>query len=188
MLAAGSGRRMGGPKAELVVDGQRLLDRALLTLTDGGCEPVLAVVRPETRPPGEPGTPVRLVVNTDAARGQRSSLAVAVAAAAAAGPDIDALAVLLVDLPGVGAPAVRKTIQGWRPERITVASYRGRRGHPVVMGLADWERALVLAGPDEGARALLAEAADRVDEIEVDGDPLDLDIPADVARWHAAQT
>ncbi|MDT4919050.1 MAG: hypothetical protein QOH89_3750, partial [Pseudonocardiales bacterium] len=44
MLAAGAGARMGGPKAELVVGGVRLLDRAVETAREAGCDLVLAVV------------------------------------------------------------------------------------------------------------------------------------------------
>ncbi|MDT4942930.1 MAG: hypothetical protein QOJ34_3019, partial [Pseudonocardiales bacterium] len=36
---------------------------------------------------------------------------------------------------------------------------------------------------DEGARALLAARPDLVDEVDVPGDPTDLDTPADLARW-----
>lgn len=180
VLAAGSGRRMGTPKADLVVDGVRLLDRAVAALRDGGCDPILAVVRASSAGAGRsPADAVLEVVNPDPGRGQLSSLALAVAAA---GP-VAALAVLLVDAPGVGADAVRATVDGWRPGRIAAASYRGRRGHPIVMAITDWELALGLAGPDEGARALLAVAADRVDDIAVEGDPTDLDTPDDLARW-----
>lgn len=186
VLAAGAGRRMGSAKADLVVDGTRLLDRAVAALRAGGCDPILAVVRARTAPARVSPTGVALeIVNPDPARGQRSSLALAVAGAAGAfaGDPTAALAVLLVDAPGVGADAVRATIAAWRPGRIAAACYRGRRGHPIVMAVADWELALDLAGPDEGARALLAVAADRVDEIAVEGDPTDLDTPEDLVRW-----
>jgi CTP:molybdopterin cytidylyltransferase MocA len=175
VLAAGSGTRMGAPKAELVVDGQRLLDRAVGTLRAAGCDPVIAVVRA--------GTPAvadaHAVLNPDPSRGQRSSLELAVAA----GESADAIAVVLVDVPGVGADAVRTVIDAWRPGRITVARYGAVRGHPTVMAPALWREALALAGPDEGARALLRARPDLVDEIEVRGDPADLDTPADLDRW-----
>ncbi len=177
VLAAGAGSRMGRPKAELVLAGQRLLDRAVAALRAGGCAPVLAVVRAGTAPPGVP-----VLVNPDPSRGMRSSLALAVDAATGA----DALAVLLVDVPGVGAEAVRTVVRAWRPGRIAVADYAGRRGHPTVMAPALWRAALDLAGPDEGARALLARRADLVDVVPVAGDASDLDTPDDLARWTAS--
>lgn len=175
VLAAGSGRRMGAPKAVLRVDGARLVDRAVAALTDGGCAPVLAVVRSGVEVPG-----ARVLVNNDPERGMRSSLALAVDAA-----DGDALAVLLVDLPGVSAASIRAAVTAWTPGRITVATYDGRRAHPTVMAPALWRDALRMAGPDEGARALLAGRPDLVDEVPVAGDPVDLDTPADVASWGA---
>lgn len=179
VLAAGSGSRMGGPKAGLVVDGSRLVDRAVRALSGAGCSSVLAVTQAGLAVSG-----ARAVVNTDPARGMRSSLALGVDAA----PGADAIAVLLVDLPGVSAGAVRTVIEAWRPGRIAVASYAERRGHPTVMEPALWRTALTLAGPDEGARALLASRPDLIDEVAVAGSADDLDSPADLARWNAARS
>lgn len=176
MLAAGAGTRMGSPKASLTLDGQRLVDRAVAALREGGCEPVIAVVRAGTAVPGAVA-----VVNVDPERGMRSSLALAVEAAA----DAQALAVLLVDTPGIGASAVRATVEAWRPGRIAIAGYGGRRGHPTVMEPALWRAALELAGEDEGARVLLRRRPDLVDEIAVQGDPIDLDTPAEFESWRA---
>jgi CTP:molybdopterin cytidylyltransferase MocA len=173
VVAAGSGSRMGSPKAVLRVDGVRLVDRAVAALADGGCASVLAVVRSGTDVPR-----ARVLVNDDPERGMRSSLALAVDAA-----DGDALAVLLVDTPGVSAEAIRAVVAAWRLDRVTVATYRGQRGHPTVMSGELWRVALTMAGPDEGARAFLASRPDLVDEVSVDGDPTDLDSPDDVAHW-----
>ncbi len=174
VLAAGSGTRMGTPKAELVVDGERLLDRAICALFDGGCAPVLAVVRAATAAPHATG-----VINPDPSRGMRSSLALALDAL----EEVDALLLLLVDLPGVRADAVEAVAAAWQPGRIAVATYAGRRGHPIVMAPTLWRAALAVAGPDEGARALLHARPELVDAVDVAGDPVDLDTPDDVRRW-----
>ncbi len=166
---------MGRPKAELVVDGRRLLDRAVAVLHEAGCDRVIAVVRAGTEVVG-----AHTVVNPDPDRGMRSSLALAVDAAP---HDIDALAVLLVDTPGIDADAVRTVIAGWQPGRIAVARYGTRRGHPTVMSPQLWREALAGAEPDEGARALLADRPHLVDDVEVHGDAADLDTPSDLAAW-----
>ena len=44
VLAAGEGRRFGGPKAPAVIDGERLVDRAVRVLRAGGCDPVYVVL------------------------------------------------------------------------------------------------------------------------------------------------
>lgn len=177
VLAAGRGSRLGAPKAELILDGERLVDRAVRVLTDGGCGRVVVVVREGVNVPE-----ADVVVNPDPDRGMRSSLTLAVDAADAAGSP-DAIAVVLVDMPGVTAAAVRAVVRAWRPGRILVARYRNGRGHPTVMSPQLWRAALALAGPDEGARALLALRPELVDEIDTPGAADDLDSPADLARW-----
>lgn len=165
---------MGQPKGELVVGGSRLVDRAVATLRAGGCDPITVVVRPGTQVAG--GV---VVVNPDPARGMRSSLELALDAA----HDCDALAMLLADMPGVAPGAVTASCRSWRPGRIVVATYSGVRGHPIVMAPGLWREALTLARPDEGARALLRERPQLVDEVSVTGDATDLDTPQDLARW-----
>lgn len=175
VLAAGSGRRMGGPKAQLLVAGERLVDRAVAVLRAAGCRPVLAVVASGVEVPGATG-----VVNPDPARGMRSSLALAVEAADGA----DALAVVLVDTPGVGAAAVRAVLDAWRPGRIARARFAGGPpGHPIVMSVVQWRDALARALPDGGARPYLRAHPELIDDVEVAGDPHDLDTADDLARW-----
>jgi len=170
---------MGAPKAQLLLNGVRLVDRAVAALREGGCDDVLAVVRTGVAVPD-----AHTVVNPAPQRGMRSSLGLAIGAA---DPDADALAVVLVDTPGVGAAQVRRVVAGWIPGRIAIAGYAGRRGHPTVMSPGLWRQALQLARSDEGARALLAARPDLLDEIPVDGDPADLDTPADLANWTTTQ-
>lgn len=179
VLAAGSGTRMGEPKAELVVAGSRLVDRAVSALADGGCDAVLAVVRAGVAVAG-----ATTVINPDPDRGMRSSLELAIDAAATVSTGVpDAVALTLVDLPGVSAATVAAVLAAWRPGRIAAAWFGGRRGHPIVMSPALWRDALALAGPGDGARALLAERAGLVDDVAVDGSTDDLDTPADLGRW-----
>lgn len=175
VLAAGAGLRMGGPKAELVLGGVRLVDRAVAALASGGCTPVYAVVRAGTAVPS-----ARVVVNPAPDRGLRSSLQLAVEAV---GQQVDGLAVLLADLPGIGADAVAAALQRWRPGRIVMSEVAGKRGHPIVMSPQLWLQAVELAAAEEGARALLALRLDLVDIVVVHGDAADLDTPEDLARW-----
>lgn len=167
---------MGTPKADLIVAGRRLLDRAVTALREGGCAPIIAVVREGTTVGG-----VRAVVNPDPSRGMRSSLSLAVDAARLA--RVDALAVLLVDIPGIRGDAVRTVVARWQPGRVAIAAYGGRRGHPIVMAPELWADAVLEAAPDEGARRWLAGHGDLVDLVEVPGDPSDLDTPDDLQRW-----
>lgn len=183
VLAAGAGRRMGLPKAELELDGQRLLDRALVRLHAAGSRPVLAVVRIGVEVPA----PAVAIVNPDPDRGMRSSLELAVTAAGSVAEPVAALAVILVDVPGLAVAAVKAVLAEWRPGRIAIGRFAGRFGHPIVMGLDQWRDAIALAGPDEGARGLLRTRPELIDPIDVAGDPTDLDTPADVTAWTAGR-
>jgi CTP:molybdopterin cytidylyltransferase MocA len=177
ILAAGSGSRMGRPKSDIVLAGERLVDRAVHAMV--ACVEVIVVVRDGTQVlPG-----ARSVVNPSPESGMRSSLEIAVESAAEGAEEVDAYAVMLVDVPGVTPEAVAAVIDAWRPGRIAVATYDGTRGHPIVMDPASWREAIAMAGPHEGARRFLATRADLVDEVAVVGDPSDLDDLADLARW-----
>jgi CTP:molybdopterin cytidylyltransferase MocA len=178
VLAAGAGSRMGTPKAEIVVDGRRLVVRAVTAMAHGGCDEVVAVVRADTAPVDG----ARVVVNPAPERGMRSSLVLGLAAVSG-----DGVAVLLVDTPGIEADSIEAVLNRWRaePERIAVASFAGRRGHPIVMAAEHWQAAMVLAGADEGARRYLDLNPHLVDDVAAPGNPVDLDVPGDLRAWRA---
>lgn len=173
VLAAGSGSRLGRPKAELVLGGVRLVDRAVGVLRDGGCDQVVAVVRIGTVVDAD-----TVVVNPDPSRGMGSSLALGLAAVTG-----DIAAVLLVDTPGVGSDAVRRVLAS--PGQVRIATYSGRRGHPVAIARPQFREVTRLAEGDEGARPFLQAHPERVVEVPCDGDPADLDTVDDLARWEA---
>lgn len=180
LLAAGAGRRYGMPKA-LIADGDRLLvERALLTLRDGGCDPVVVVLgaaADEVRSRADLSR-VTAVVNPDWEGGMGSSLR---AGLAALGPArVDAVCVLLVDTPGVTSAAVRRVTSHATPSALIIATYRGAPGHPVLLGREHWQAVAASAGGDVGARHYLAARPGEVLQVACDdiavGD--DIDAPA----------
>jgi nicotine blue oxidoreductase len=154
VLAAGEGRRFGGPKAPYVHDGVRLVDRAVAVLRDAGCSPVLVVLGAWV---GE--VPDAVVVENAAwASGMGSSLRTGLAALSAY-DGVDRAVVTLVDLPGLTAAAVRRVTDVAAPEpeqQLAAATYDGRRGHPVLLGSAHWEGVASTASGDQGARDYLS--------------------------------
>lgn len=148
VLAAGAGVRFGGPKAPAVVDGERLVDRAVRVLTAGGCEPVLVVLGAWV---GEVAG-ADILVNDHWPEGMGSSLRTGLAALQEI-PDVSAVVVTLVDLPGVTAEAVRRLVDC--PSSLAMAAYDGERGHPVRLGREHWAAVMEVARGDEGARRLL---------------------------------
>jgi CTP:molybdopterin cytidylyltransferase MocA len=171
VLAAGAGRRLGGPKAELLVSGERLLDRAVRVLHESGCAEVVAVVRSGTRVDD-----AVVVVNSDPDRGMGSSLRLGLAAASG-----DRAAIVLVDTPGITADAVRRTLGVAAP--VAIATYGGRRGHPVVIDRPLWTDVAALADGEAGARVFVRKHPELVTEVPCVGDPADIDTAEDLARF-----
>lgn len=168
LLAAGAGRRAGGPKAlRSEPDGTSWLQRGATALLDGGCEVVVVVLGSQAvaarallpTPPAEH----LLVVNAlDWAAGMSRSL---LAGLAAVPGDSQAVVVHLVDLPDVPAEVVRRLVAAVGPSggALARAGYGGRPGHPVLFGsahlppLAGSLRRLGPTDTDEGARTYLAQ-------------------------------
>lgn len=179
VLAAGAGRRYGMPKALVERDGELLVDRAARILRAGGCDPVVVVlgaaagrVRSTARLAG-----CTVVDNPDWQSGMGSSLRVGLDALA--GTDTAAAVVLLVDLPGVTAAAVRRVAALAAAGALVVAGYGDQRGHPVLLGRWHWAGAARAAVGDAGARAYLAAHRDTVAVVPCGdvADPRDLDTP-----------
>lgn len=181
VLAAGGGRRYGMPKALVPYDGCLLVERAVRTLAGAGCTPVLVVL-------GAAADRVRAVAdlsgadtvdNPDWATGLGSSLRTGLAGLARA--PVTAAVVLLVDMPGVTAEAVRRVGAGATATSLAAAGYPGRTGHPVLLGRDHWAAVAALATGDTGARPYLRAHADRVRTVDCAdiADDTDLDTPAD---------
>ena len=156
VLAAGAGRRRGGPKA--LVDGW--LAEAVQLLLAGGCARVVVVLgaaadEARTLLPDEPR--VDAVVAERWADGIGESLRTGLAHATG-----DAALVTLVDLPGTPVSVVERVLGA--TGRLRQAVFAGRPGHPVLLGREHWEPlARSLAG-DRGARPYLR--AHGVTEVE----------------------
>jgi CTP:molybdopterin cytidylyltransferase MocA len=180
VLAAGAGRRFGGPKALVELDGERLVDRAVRVVRDGGCEPVVVIAG--ATPLDVPD--VLVVDNPQWATGMGSSLRTGLAAV----PESPTAAVIvLVDTPWLGSESVRRLVRAHQAGTdLAVATYEGKRGHPVLLGRMHWASAAAMAVGDSGARAYLA---GRDDVVEIDctgtGDSRDVDDPADLRPRHA---
>ncbi|SEC08518.1 nicotine blue oxidoreductase [Streptomyces sp. 2131.1] len=186
LLAAGGGRRLGGrPKALLEHRGRPLVEHAVRTLRDGGCDPVhvvLGAAADEVRARADlAGCAVG--VNPEWAEGMGSSLRAGLGALADSGAD--AALVLLVDQPGIDARAVARLRAAYRdPTSLVAASYAGERGHPVLFGADLWADIAAGAVGDQGARAYLREhrAALRLVECSDVAQAYDIDTPADLSH------
>jgi len=187
ILAAGSGTRMGGPKALLRIGGGSFLARTARVLARPGVDAVAAVVRPEVlaaAAAADPPAGATLLVNPRPEEGMLSSILRGLDEAEAKGAD----AVLLhpVDHPLVDPATVDRVVAGLHGGAvIAVPTHGSRRGHPGGFARAAWP-ALRAAPAARGARAVLADHPEWV--LHVRGDPgcvLGIDTPDDYERWIA---
>ncbi len=168
LLAAGAGRRFGGPKALAHdADGTSWLVRALRALEP--CDAVTVVIGAAADqvaalvPAG-----VDVVVAEDWADGLGRSLRKGLLSL----EDDPAAAVLisLVDLPDVDARVVRRVLETGTDNNGTAslirATYKGVPGHPVLIGRQHWPGVLTGIDGDGGARAYLAAAGEAVQRVE----------------------
>nr|WP_281377708.1 nucleotidyltransferase family protein [Saccharopolyspora hordei] len=154
-MAAGAGRRFGMPKALVEHQGSLLVERAARVLAAGGCAPVVVVLGAAAEEVRERAdlAGATVVVNPDWETGMGSSLRTALDALTST--DADAAVVLPVDMPGVGAEAVRRVAALAAPDALAAAAHDGRRSHPVLLGREHWAGARAAATGDAGARGYL---------------------------------
>jgi CTP:molybdopterin cytidylyltransferase MocA len=180
VLAAGAGRRYGMPKALVLYQGRLLVQRAAATLAAGGCDDVLVVLGAEADRVRAAAPDLRRTVeNPDWPTGMASSLRAGLAAAA--GTPAAAAVVLLVDMPGVTPPAVRRLVALADPGALAMGGYGNRRGHPVLLGRDHWAGVAATATGDRGARDYLRANDDIVRVVPVGdvADDTDIDVPPD---------
>ncbi|MFD1722011.1 nucleotidyltransferase family protein [Amnibacterium endophyticum] len=174
VLAAGAGRRFGGPKAlARTGGGEPWTARAARTLRAGGCDDVLVVLGAEEEAarallPRD----VRVVLAPRWRDGVGASLSAGVAALPAA----DTAVVVPVDLPGLPAAVVARVLDAV-PDRgdLARAVYAGAPGHPVALGADHWRAFRDDLRGDEGGRRYLelhgaahVECGDLFDGADVD--------------------
>ena len=182
VLAAGEGRRMGGPKALIPIGEGTFLSRACDLLAQPGIASVVAVLGAEAeRVRAAAGIPAeaRVAVNERWREGMLTSVWVGLDAAEA----LDAEAVLLhpVDNPFVAPATIDAVVVALaNGAEIAVPSHAGRRGHPAGFARSSWP-ALRAAPLDGGARTVLAAQPGRVVHVPAGPDCLvDLDTPGDL--------
>lgn len=178
VLAGGAGRRFGGPKAPVVIDGERLVDRAVGVLRAGGCDPVLVVLGAWM---GEVSGAV-VVPNDQWESGMASSLQAGLAAVAK-DPAIARVVITLVDLPGMTAAAVGRVAAS--SASIAAATYASQLGHPVLFKREHWAEVGRSATGDVGAREFLRDHSAEIERIPVEdvASADDLDVQSRRSIW-----
>lgn len=150
LLAAGAGRRMGGPKALVELDGEPLVRRGIRLLADGGCSPVVVVVGAAAQEVRPLCSGAQVVEAAGWRAGMGASLQAGLRALDA---DVDACVVALVDQPLVSAVAVVQLRAAHAAGAVAaVATYAGKPRNPVLLDRRTWAGVTASATGDEGAK------------------------------------
>jgi len=183
ILAAGESKRMGRQKLLLPFGDVTVIEAVARTALDSRVDRALAVlgadreaVRAKLEPYG-----LEFAVNEDYGRGMLSSVQAGLSALPA---EAEAAVVMLGDQPFLPARVVDAVVEAWRMsgKGIVLPAFRGRRGHPVLVGLEYRDEVLAL-DPAEGLRGLMRAHPEDIFEADVEDPNIlrDLDVPEDYA-------
>jgi molybdenum cofactor cytidylyltransferase len=190
ILAAGSSSRMGANKLLLSIAGKPVLAHTLEHVHAADIHPIIVVTGHRSDDIGALiPTGVASVFNPAFASGMASSLK---AGLAELPDDIDAVLIVLGDMPAVRSQDIATLAAAFSPEdgrSIVVPVYQGRRGHPIIFARAFWPALLEVVG-DQGGRQVLNDNPDAVYEVVIDhpGVLADADTPDALDRLEALMT
>ena len=185
IIAAGGGRRIGGPEALLHQGERPLVNRVLDIMREAGCGPVVVVL-------GAAADQVRATADLSGAtvvvnRGWGTGIGSSIRMGFDALPDprTEAVVVVPVDMPGLTVAAVRRVSALPYPEALVCATYDGLRGYPMLFGRRHWAGIAALANADVGARPYLLAHKDEIVDIACDtiADGSRANTPELLAAW-----
>ncbi len=179
ILAAGAGSRFGkqGEKLLAEVRGRPLVCWAIDPAESAGLDELIVVTGAFDLGDAIP-IDATVLRNEEWELGQATSLGVALDWCYRQGHQ--AAVIGLGDMPGLTEEAWRKVADA-AGGQIVVATYAGRRGHPVKLDSSVWS--LLPTTGDEGARSLMTRRPELVVEIACEGAAFDIDTREDLRRW-----
>jgi molybdenum cofactor cytidylyltransferase/nicotine blue oxidoreductase len=169
IIAAGGGRRIGGPEALLRQGDRPLVNQVLDTLREAGCGPVVVVLgaaADEVQEATDLST-ATVVVNRAWGTGIGSSMRKGLDALT--DPQTEAVVVVPVDMPGLTVAAIRRVTALPFPDALVCATYDGLRAYPMLFGRRHWAGIATLANADVGARPYLMAHKNEIVDIACDG-------------------
>lgn len=181
VLAAGSSRRMAGSNKLLApVGGVPMVRRAANAALASRCVGVVVVTGHDAAAVRQSlaGLDLEFAHNAAHESGMASSLRAGLQALPG---DIDAVVVMLGDMPCIDAGHIDRLVDAFDPQRgnIVVPMKQGRRGNPILWPREFFAEMQQVQG-DVGARELLQRHADRIDAAACDDEAIfaDVDTPA----------
>jgi molybdenum cofactor cytidylyltransferase len=167
VLAAGASERYGQSKQLLPWDGGTLLGHVTDMVLASQADPVIVVLghQADACRVALGDRPVNIVVNSDWAQGQSSSVKAGLAALPA---NVSAAIFPLVDQPGVTPATINSLIESYRTTLAPVVwpEYGHQRGNPVLFDRVAFPNLMNVTG-DTGGRSVLGAYADQAERVPV---------------------
>lgn len=183
--AAGRSRRMGRPKPALPIRGRPMLHQVAEALLDAPLDAVVIVVSEVVLPVTaalEPRCEIVLNPRPDAEMIESIQLAIRHIDVTRAAHDTDGVLVCPCDAAGISVETVRACATSFRrdPSRLVIATYGGKRGHPIILPRRFTNEILALAS-NEGLNQIPRRHAANVLEVPCDdpGVVRNVNTPAD---------
>lgn len=184
ILAAGEGTRIGKQKMLLPWGKATILERVIDNVLLSGVSEVVVILgykAEEMRSKLEPNlaanpnrNKVKIITNPLFKEGISSSL---IRGVESLGKDCEAIMVVLGDQPQIGPDIMRKLLKSFvaNDKRIAVPSFKGQKGHPVIMDLKFKPEILRLKG-DIGAREVVKSHPEEILEVDISSQEIIRDI------------
>ncbi len=176
LLAAGQSKRMGKPKLLMPFGQSTIIEQTVDNLLGSATDEVIVVLGDRAKAIRRliADRPVKLVINPDYEQGMSTSI---VAGLKLVNRRTSAVMLALGDQPLIDSQTINRLIAGFRShdKGIAVPTYRGDRGHPVILNIKYKEPLLALKG-DVGARRIIKENSGDILEVAVDCEGIKIDI------------
>ena len=188
LLAAGEGSRMGNiPKCLIQLDGQTLLQRQLIALTEAGVDEVvvvtghhhLAVERELAALKSL--NPIRVIRNAHANEGQARSVRLGIETL---GSDFDAVIMALSDQPFIDSQDIKALIAAFKKRtvgEIILPMFNGQRGNPIMLS-GSVMKTILASGAEMVCRNFMDQHPELVHQWQTQNDHyvVDVDTPEDL--------
>ena len=179
ILAAGESKRMGlapGGKQLLPLGDSTILEKTIDNVVASAVDETIVVLgysAAEIRSKID-CRPVKIVLNSEYRNGMSTSV---IAGLKAVEAGTEAILLVLGDQPFIRSQVINRLISEYKShdKGIVVPSYRGKRGHPVIISLS-YEYLLLSIKGDVGAREIIYHHPDDVLEVEMDSVEITIDI------------
>ena len=188
ILAAGTSTRLGRPKQLLLIEEKPMLGRVMDAALDSKLDQSILVLGHrasmiQKKLSNRLAHPkLRIVINPTYQKGMAGSLQ---AGLNLVKDDFEAVMVILADHPYVDRHIINKLLDLYSDSEkmICVPTFKGIRGHPVILGRQFYPQIFSLTG-DIGARKIIGNNPDQLLKVELENDRpfIDIDSDQDLAR------